>query len=67
MITDFNKLEHIQRKFAALCHIRFFQDLEYHYERLNLLTLHISHRHFDAFFLMNVFFFRIKFCPLSSK
>jgi hypothetical protein len=29
-ITDSNKLERIQRQFTALCHIRFFQDVEYH-------------------------------------
>jgi hypothetical protein len=36
-----------------------FQDVEYHYdrilERLNLLTLDIRRRHFDALFLINVF------------
>jgi hypothetical protein len=30
MITDSDKLVHIQRKFAALCHNRLFQDMEYH-------------------------------------
>jgi hypothetical protein len=29
-ITNSNKLERIQRKFAALCHNRVFQDVEYH-------------------------------------
>jgi hypothetical protein len=29
-ITDSNKLERVQRKFAALRHKRFFQDVEYH-------------------------------------
>jgi hypothetical protein len=29
--TDSNKLERIQRKFAALCHRRFFSDIGYHY------------------------------------
>jgi secreted Zn-dependent insulinase-like peptidase len=40
--TDSNKLERIQRKFAALCHNRFFQDVGYHYinilDKLNLQT-----------------------------
>jgi hypothetical protein len=46
--------------------IDFFQDREYHYdnllERLNLLTLHNRHRHFDALFLINVFI-GTKCCP----
>jgi hypothetical protein len=33
-ITDSNKLERVQRKFAALCHKRFFQDVEYHYDNI---------------------------------
>jgi hypothetical protein len=37
----------------------FFQDVKYHYdntlEKLNLQTLHIRRRHFDALFLINVF------------
>jgi hypothetical protein len=37
----------------------FFQDVEYHYdiilEKLNLQTLHIRRRHFDALFLTNAF------------
>jgi myo-inositol catabolism protein IolC len=53
-ITDSNKLERLQRKFAALCHKRFFRDVEYHYdnilEKLNLQTLYIRRRHFDAMF-----------------
>jgi hypothetical protein len=57
--TDANKLERLQRKFAALCHKRFFQDMEYHYdiilEKLNLQTLHIRRRHIDALFLINAF------------
>jgi hypothetical protein len=51
-ITDSNKLEHIHRTFAALCHNRFFQGVEYHYhnllEKLNLLTLHIKRRYSAA-------------------
>jgi hypothetical protein len=58
-ITDSNKLERIQRKFAALYYNRFFQDTEYHYnnllEKLNFLTLHKRRRHSDALFLINVF------------
>jgi hypothetical protein len=58
-ITDSNKLERVQRKFAALCQKRFFPDVEYHYDnvlgKLNLQTLHIRRRHFDAVFLINVF------------
>jgi hypothetical protein len=30
--TDSNKLERVQRKFAALCHKRFLYDIEYHYD-----------------------------------
>jgi hypothetical protein len=33
-ITDSSKLESIQRKFAALCHNTFFQDMEYHRDNL---------------------------------
>jgi hypothetical protein len=58
MITDSYKLEHVQRKSAALCHNEFFRDMQYHYdnllERLNLLTLH-NIRLIDALFLVNVF------------
>jgi hypothetical protein len=67
-VTDSNKLERIQRKFAALCHKRFFQDVEYHYdntsilEKLNLQTLHTRRHHFDALFLINVID-GTKYCP----
>jgi hypothetical protein len=65
-ITDSNKLERVQRQFAALCHSRFFQDVKYYYdiilEKLNMLTLHIRRRHFDALFLIIVFS-GIKYCP----
>jgi hypothetical protein len=58
MITDSNKLERIQRKLAANCHSRFFEDMRYHYdnllERSNLLT-HYNRRHFDALLLINIF------------
>jgi hypothetical protein len=57
--TDSNKLERVQRKFAALCHETFSQDVEYYYdiilEQLNLQTLHIRRRHFDALVLINAF------------
>jgi hypothetical protein len=33
-VTDSNKLECVQRKFAALCHNNFFQEVEYHYENI---------------------------------
>jgi hypothetical protein len=60
-ITDFNKLERVQRKCSALCHKRFFQDVEYHYdnilEKLNLQTLHIRCCHFDALFLINILWY----------
>jgi hypothetical protein len=69
-ITDSNKLDRILRKFAALFHSTFFQDVEYHYdnllEKLNLLTLHIRHRHSDTLFLIN-FFYGAKCFPLSSN
>jgi hypothetical protein len=65
-ITDSNKLARVQRKFAALCHKNCFQDVEYHYdnilEKLNLQTLHIRRRHFDALFLINVLS-GTKYCP----
>jgi hypothetical protein len=67
--TDSNKLERVQGKFAALCHRRFFQDIEYHYgnmlEKLNLRTLHMRRRHFDALFLINGFS-DTKYCPPLS-
>jgi hypothetical protein len=65
-ITDSNKLERVQKKFAALFHKTFFQDVEYHHdnisEKLNLQTLHIRRRHFVALFLINVFS-GTKYCP----
>jgi hypothetical protein len=51
-VTDSNKLERVQKTFAALCQKRFFQDVEYHYNnvlgKLNLQTLRIRRRHSDA-------------------
>jgi hypothetical protein len=65
-IADSNKLERIQRKFAAFCHNRVFQDVEYHcdniLEILNMLTVLTSRRHFDALLLLNVFS-GAKCCP----
>jgi hypothetical protein len=60
IITDFSKLERIQRKFAALCFTRFFNGVYvYKYEdilvRLNFLMLHLRRRHPDALFLINTF------------
>jgi hypothetical protein len=58
-ITDSNKLERVQRKIAALCQKRFFSrcliSLWQYIGKLNLHTLHIKRRHFDALFLINVF------------
>jgi hypothetical protein len=58
--TDSAKLERIQRKFAALCYIRFFSNASTSkYEdilvRLNFLPLHVRRRHLDAVFLINSF------------
>jgi hypothetical protein len=65
-ITDSNKLERLQKIFAAICQKNLFQDVEYHYEniseKLNLQTLHIRRRHFDAPFLINIFS-GTKYCP----
>jgi hypothetical protein len=59
-ITDSNKLESTQKKFAHLCYQRFCQfDFPRNYdailERLGLRTLHSRRRHLDAVFLINVF------------
>jgi hypothetical protein len=67
-ITDSNKLERLQRKFAAHFCKRFFQDVEYHYDNtrileiLNLQTLHIRRGHFDALLSINIFS-GTKHCP----
>jgi hypothetical protein len=60
--TDSVKLERIQRKFAALCYSRFFNNASTftrRYEdilvRLNLLPLHMRRRHLDAVFIINAF------------
>jgi hypothetical protein len=41
MNTDSNKLERIQRKFAALCHNRLFQDIGYHYSFITCIVLQV--------------------------
>jgi hypothetical protein len=66
-MTDSNKIEHIQRKFANLCYYRFFQaDILRSYNSilnsLNFRTLHSRRRHLDALFLINVFKGKIN-CP----
>jgi hypothetical protein len=33
-IADSNKLEGVQKKFAALCQKRFFKHVEYHYDNM---------------------------------
>jgi hypothetical protein len=52
--TDANKLEHIQRMFAALCFCRFFPHIPYNYacalELLKLHTLQVRRHHLDALF-----------------
>jgi hypothetical protein len=49
----------MQRIYVALRHNRLFQDVEYHYgtilEKLNLQILRIRRRHFNGFFLINIF------------
>jgi hypothetical protein len=63
--TDYNKIECIKKKFAALCHNRFFHDMEYHYinmlDKLNLRSLH-TRQHIDALFPICVFK-GVKKCP----
>jgi hypothetical protein len=65
-VTDSNKLERVQKEFAALRQQSFVLDLEYHHddilEKLNLQTLHIRRRLFDVLFLINVCN-RAKCCP----
>jgi hypothetical protein len=66
---DSAKLERIQRKSAALCYARFFNNASTstcRYENfltgLNLLPLHMSRRHLDAVFIINAFKCNID-CP----
>jgi hypothetical protein len=61
-ITNSNKLESIQRKFADL-----FQDMEYHYDNLlERLHLHYIFHNFDGLFLINVFN-GTKCCPSALE
>jgi hypothetical protein len=64
--TDANKLERIQKKFAALCYNRFLPQVHYTYsnalEHLKLHTLHKRRDHLDALFLIQVYL-GSKFCP----
>jgi hypothetical protein len=64
--SDANKLERIQQKFAALCFIWFFPQVQYNYSlallELKLHTLYIRRHRLDAFFLTQVCF-GLKFCP----
>jgi hypothetical protein len=58
-LTDSNKIENIQRKFANLCYYRFFQfGLLRNYDlilnHLNFRTLYSRRRHLDALFLTNI-------------
>jgi hypothetical protein len=68
--TDSNKLERIQRKFAALCYNKFFYDVEHQYinmlDRLNLGSLYTRRRHIDAWFLICVFK-GVKNCPSALE
>jgi hypothetical protein len=66
-LTDSNKVENIQRKYANLCYCRFFQadilrNCNSIYIFLNFRTLHSRRRHLDALFLINVFKGKIN-CP----
>jgi hypothetical protein len=59
-MTDSNKLELTQIKFADHCRNRaFFQNIKYHYdnfsEQLNLQALHIRRGHAHALFVINVY------------
>jgi hypothetical protein len=45
----------MRRKCAALCHNRFFHDVEYHYD--TMLEKNCRRRHFGDFFLINAFFY----------
>jgi hypothetical protein len=58
-ITDANKLERIQQKFAALCYNRFLPHAHYSYakalEYLKLHTLRKRRYHLDALFIIEVY------------
>jgi hypothetical protein len=59
-LTDSNKLESMQGKFASLCHYRFPQfviprNYDLILNCLNFRTLYSRRRHLDALFLINIF------------
>ncbi|PNF15180.1 hypothetical protein B7P43_G14670 [Cryptotermes secundus] len=58
-LTDANKLEHIQQKFASVCFYRFFLHIPYTYtdalEKLSIHFLHKQRHQLDAFFLFRSF------------
>jgi hypothetical protein len=58
-LTDSKNLKTYKENLQPFATLDFFQDVEYHYdnilEKLNLQTLHIRRRHFDALFLINAF------------
>jgi hypothetical protein len=70
-ITDSNKVERIQRQFAALCPSRFFQDIKSTYDHLlqwlYLLTLYDRRGHFDTLFLIKMSSVALTWPPLSPK
>jgi hypothetical protein len=65
-ITDSNKLERMQKILQPFATKDFFQDVEYHYKKLNLQTLHIRHRHLHSLFLINAFC-GAKYCPSALE
>jgi hypothetical protein len=59
-LTDSNKIENMQRKFASLGYYRFFQfcmlrNYDLIPSHLNFRTLYSRRRHLNALFLINVF------------
>jgi hypothetical protein len=65
-LTDSNKIENIQRKFANLCYYLFFQaDFLRNYNSilncLNFRTLHSRRRRLHALFLINIFKAKINY------
>lgn len=69
--TDSKKLEH-KKNLAALCHNKFFQDVEFYYgstfPKLNLQTIKIRSRHFDAFFNKYLYWHSIlPLCPRNRR
>jgi hypothetical protein len=68
-LTDSNKLENIQRKFANLLLSflsgSFLRNYNFILNSLNFRTLHSRRRHLDALFLINAFRGKIN-CPSIS-